>query len=388
MLFWQLQTVSNVVTIVSAFYNIEKSFEAIAEASAVEDFAFDDVNANYTKHEITEYTSWFNNTVCISTRYIVFGDNISANMIKNVRDRGKCGVTEINPLPIHQLSTYKYLCKLSRDFGSSTGTDRPLFLLGVVWVSKFELVVRASKLQPSQQWFAWVDAGINSYRDRPPPPGPWPWSPKVVENLPRDRIIVGFVAKVSMCNIPRVTHSDYCIAGTAWLAHRDALVRFRPHYRLALRECYQRHAPHYRQQVVERLCLDDQVLMTIVLERRPDLFFALTDSRLWGQVALALYRENHTYESGFGGEMFLACVRGWCGTKRQREFSGDKTDGPTCGARSRCSSASKDRPKLPLFGKYANVLGCRRCQEIKLVEVEETAQEVGALRRKTTDDFG
>ena len=91
--------------------------------------------------------------MCIRTRYIVFGDNFSANMIKNVRDRGKCGATDINPLPMYKLSTYKHLCKLSRDFGSSTWTGRPLFLLGVVWVSKFELVVRASRLQPSQQWF-------------------------------------------------------------------------------------------------------------------------------------------------------------------------------------------------------------------------------------------
>ena len=52
MLFWQLQTVSNVVTIVSAFYNIDRSSEAIAEASAGKDVAFDDGNANYTKHKI------------------------------------------------------------------------------------------------------------------------------------------------------------------------------------------------------------------------------------------------------------------------------------------------------------------------------------------------
>ena len=90
--------------------------------------------------------------MCVHTRYVVFGTNASTKHIKDVRDRGNCGLTDINRVPLHHLNTYKYAWHLWREFGSAAKKRRPSFLLGILWISKFELVTRASVLQPSQQW--------------------------------------------------------------------------------------------------------------------------------------------------------------------------------------------------------------------------------------------
>lgn len=70
----QLRAVSNMVTIVSAFYNIDSSSKAIAKASADKDAAFDSANSNYTKHEIT---------VCRRTLRSVFVINMRLYLVLN-----------------------------------------------------------------------------------------------------------------------------------------------------------------------------------------------------------------------------------------------------------------------------------------------------------------
>ena len=158
------------------------------------------------KHDL-RYLLWFENTLKINCPYIFFGNDETIEIIKEFR--GELPTYYIK-CELEEFYTYKYKDRILTDF-----YDCPSVELNMIWNEKIFLLEKASLLNPfNSEFFAWVDAGICTYRDNPPPDRVFPDETKLVV-LPRDQFI--FSSSInSICNFDRVnryTHYHH-ISGT------------------------------------------------------------------------------------------------------------------------------------------------------------------------------
>jgi hypothetical protein len=132
------------------------------------------------KHDL-KYLAWFKNTLKINCPYVFFGTNESIEVIKSYRG---------------SLPTYYIVCELDefymfkyKDRMITHPFDCPSIELNMIWNEKIFLIEKAARINPfNSEFFAWIDAGICTYRDNMPPNKEFPDLNKLV-NLPKDKFI-------------------------------------------------------------------------------------------------------------------------------------------------------------------------------------------------------
>ena len=167
--------------------------------------------------------------------------------------------------------------------------------LASIWMEKVEMIHLASKVV-NAEWYAWVDAGIVSYRYNTPPSAHWPETNLTLKYPPNQVVYHNFRGRFS-------------ISGTAYLVPSSMLKIFYYLFYAHLEMCFLHHPPKSETAVA---CHDDQVLLAHVLEHSPHYFYNDQIQGLnWGALITENYLTPHQLEAG-------ACVQwtgkelGWC----------------------------------------------------------------------------
>ena len=238
-----------------------------------------------------KFASWFENTLLVNCPYVFFGTADTIASVKRIR-RG---------LPTHcvELELADFHTRLYASDFVVHSVHCPSTDLNMIWNEKLFLMQRAARLNPfGSEWFAWVDAGICTYRTSPPPPATWPAQSKM-RHLPKSKVI--FTTSRSplfsryLASGKRYYH---CITGGAYLVHDSLLDHFVTLYDSYLSRYVPTRATTYT----------DQVILTLLYKDRPDLFHRLGHG--YGAALPLLYDiPPHHFE----GTTFLERAGRWCG---------------------------------------------------------------------------
>lgn len=132
------------------------------------------------KHGNTNFKKWFKNTLSLNCPYVFFGNKDTINMAKEYR--GNLPTIYVN-IHIEDFYTYKY-----KDFIQTHPVHCPSKELNMIWHEKIYLVNKVADINPfNTDHFAWIDAGICSFRNRPPPKDIFPNSN--FNLLPKNKMI-------------------------------------------------------------------------------------------------------------------------------------------------------------------------------------------------------
>lgn len=133
------------------------------------------------KHSITNYRKWFANTLRINCPYVFFATKEIIEIIKEYRKELPTYYVELD---ISEFYTYR--------FRNTIGTQPqhcPSKELNMIWNEKCFLIRKAAKLNPfNSEFFAWIDAGISTYRNKMPSADPLPRS-KLLDQVPHDKFL-------------------------------------------------------------------------------------------------------------------------------------------------------------------------------------------------------
>jgi hypothetical protein len=215
----------------------------------------------------TEYLTWFQHTLTINCPYVFFGNTESIELAKKYRGN----------LPTHYIE-----CDIS-DFYTYTYRDRmithprhcPSVELNMIWNEKVFLIEKASKLNPfNSDFFAWIDAGICTYRDNAPPTRPFPDLNKLML-LPKDKCIFTSTDNPIFEPYKLSTYYHY-IAGTSYILHADIIPQIIYLYKEYLEHIMNKDSIY-----------TDQVILTHIYNAHPELFHCLGHG--YGEVIPLLY---------------------------------------------------------------------------------------------------
>ncbi len=181
------------------------------------------------------YLAWFNSTLRIRAPMVFFYDDETT--LRAAQRAREHVATEWVLLPFEQLK--ELVAARVRVNGSSQ--------LRVIWLSKMLLLEHATRVA-NTTWVAWMDAGINVYRNQPHPATPWP-APSALRKLP-----LRFVYS------PVAAGWAGCFAGTAFMAPSDRVSFFAQ----AFYETARSLEP-----------ADDQQVFAHMLTSRPDDFYSV-----------------------------------------------------------------------------------------------------------------
>lgn len=213
-----------------------------------------------------KYLSWFYTSLKINAPYVFFGNKRSIQIVSQYRGNLPTHYIECE---IEDFYTYKYKDKMRLD-----RVHCPSAELNMIWNEKIFLIEKAVTLNPfNSSYFAWVDAGICSYRYKMAPSTPFPDVNKLV-NLPKDKLI--YTSSVERFEPERLSGYYHYICGTAYVLHRDILPRF-----VELYKKYIDKLMHLSK------IYTDQVIWTYIYNDYPELFHKLGCG--YGEVVPLLY---------------------------------------------------------------------------------------------------
>ena len=217
------------------------------------------------------FDKWFQNTLKINCPYVFFSDKETINLIKKYREDLPTYYIECN---IDDFYTYKFRDRMITDPEHS-----PSIELKLIWNEKIFLVQKAFKINPfNSEYFAWVDAGICCYREKPPPKVPFPNLDKL-RNLPNDKFIFTSIDDYERrCKMKpdSLYFTMLYVIGTSYLLHKDIINNFVEIYK------------HYLDKLVDKsIVWTDQIILTHIYKDFPQLFYKLSEG--WGNIVPELY---------------------------------------------------------------------------------------------------
>lgn len=189
------------------------------------------------------YGDWFKNSLQINIPYLIFtgSDSLDVELMTKSRDE-------------KDLPTY-FVLREKSDFKTSTLYPN-LPHVSAIWNEKLNLVLEAHKLFPYIDWLVWIDAGVNTFRDRKPPSIPWP------------QVNLSSTYKPSLLFTQRKKPWDRMICGNSFAIHKSVIVEVHELFYKILDSCMKRGR--------QKDCEDDQSHFITASQQRPDLFTNLT----------------------------------------------------------------------------------------------------------------
>ena len=105
------------------------------------------------------YGGWFRNSLQINSPYLIFHGRDDDDLLKQSRN------SSLLPTVFVELDESEFLTtKLAHHINHASR----------VWNEKLDLLLRAHSMFPHVEWFSWVDAGVNTFRETMPPKVSWP----------------------------------------------------------------------------------------------------------------------------------------------------------------------------------------------------------------------
>jgi hypothetical protein len=218
------------------------------------------------KHD-NKYNRWFENTLRINCPYVFFGNSESIDLAKSFRRDLPTYYIECE---IEDFYTYKY-----KDRMRIHPIDSPSAELNMIWNEKLFLIEKAARLNPyNSEFFAWIDAGICTYRNKMPPNVQFPNSNKLAL-LPKDKFI--FTTSEKPFFEPHRLNTYYHhIAGTSYILHKNILQEFIDIFIEYLEKIMKPNGIY-----------TDQIILTHMFNDYPELFYKLGNG--YGEVVPLLY---------------------------------------------------------------------------------------------------
>lgn len=217
------------------------------------------------KHDL-RYLHWFQNTLQINCPYVFFGDEQTIEFVKQFRGTLP---TYYVKCELEEFYTYKY-----KDRMLTNQYDCPSVELNIIWNEKVFLLEKASILNPfNSEFFAWVDAGICTYRDSAPPTRPFPDLNKLAL-LPKDKFI--FTSSQAPNYEPSRLHTYYHHVSGTYVLHINIISEIIILYKEYLEKLLKPDNIY-----------TDQVILTHIYNDNPDIFFKIGDG--YGELLPILY---------------------------------------------------------------------------------------------------
>ena len=213
-----------------------------------------------------KFDYWFENTLRINCPYVFFSDKETIELIKKYRRELPTYYVEFK---LEDFYTIKYKNKMITD-----PSHCPSIELNLIWNEKIFFIQKAKNLNPfNSDFFAWIDAGICTFRDNPPPKTSFPNLDKL-NMLPQDKFI--FTSRPYY----NPNDSDYFykmtyVTGT-YLLHHSIIDKFVEFYK------------QYLDKLVDKsIVWADQVILTHIYIDHQNLFYKLGEG--WGAIIPLLY---------------------------------------------------------------------------------------------------
>ncbi len=219
------------------------------------------------KHSSNMFFKWFENTMQINCPYVIFTTQDLVPIIQRYR---KGLSTYFIIYNIYEFYTYRY-----KDQITTHPKHCPSVLLNLIWNEKINMIHRAATLNVfNSDWFAWIDAGISTFRDKAPPPISIHNVP-ILSKLPTNKCIYTSSNPYNAKEVDRTNYYHH-ISGT-FMFHKNAIPDFAYKYYWMLDS-----AIRYPNIWTE------QVILTHLYKKFPEMFFRIGDG--YGEILNILYR--------------------------------------------------------------------------------------------------
>lgn len=206
---------------------------------------------NDSKYSQLDYDRWLRSSLRINMPYIIFTNSACVDLITDCR-LGLPTLIVLRDVPnMVAYPTYQHDWILPGHVPSKE--------VACIWLEKMHLLLLASRIAPPQTtFFAWVDAGLVSFRERFAPDEPW--SSDVIAALPRDRVAH---------SLPSLTYFQYHnFAAGVLIMHRDILPRVHTLFYAEYGLCRKVHS--------DWRCGSEQYLFSQLQKKHPSLFHAMS----------------------------------------------------------------------------------------------------------------
>jgi hypothetical protein len=192
------------------------------------------------------YYSWFENSLQINMPFIFFTGQSLFSKLSSYRQQLP---TLFVHHPMERFYTY------GRYNASWIHPEHvPSAEVGMIWLEKLQMVSLAMELSDSE-YFAWIDAGLATYRDKRPPIHEW--SKEIIQAFPKQRMLY-----------THTTEFYHRISAGCYIIPRDTvhLVKylFFQEWELVMKE-----TPSW-------VCGSEQYLFTRLVEKYPELFHIMS----------------------------------------------------------------------------------------------------------------
>jgi hypothetical protein len=206
------------------------------------------------KHNENQFTNWFNNTLRINAPFVFFGTNETIELAKKYRRELPTHYIE---LQIKDFYTYQYKDKILID-----SVHCPSAELNIIWNEKIFLVEKAKQLNIyNTEYFAWIDAGICTLRDRSPPIEEFPNKHKLTL-LPKNVCL--FTSSFRIFNPSELKNSNYHFISGTYIIHIDIID--------TIVSLYKEYIEKYLE---PSRIYSDQVILTYIYKDHPHLFYQI-----------------------------------------------------------------------------------------------------------------
>ena len=237
---------SDVLTVVSGYWHVQNKYQ---------------VPAGYTN----PYEEWMHTTLRLHMPYIVFTDDSHAGLIKECRKGLPTLVVLRNHSDLKTHNTY------------NTTWTHPVHVptadLATIWLEKINLLLLASQVS-NTTYYAWVDAGLGTFRDHPLPQEEW--SLDVILSLPPTRLSYA------------LAHGSYhSFAAGVMILHRDLIPIIHKLFYEEYEICIST--------VLDWRCGSEQYILTQVRSKNPHLFHSFAYD--YGDLS-ALWANKYPFRKG------------------------------------------------------------------------------------------
>jgi len=231
-----------------------------------------------SKYDKETYEKWMENSLSINAPYVFFCEDEHIDLIKKLRPY---------PTMFIKKSINDFYFKNKYNFTSDYTHEKhcPSVELGLIWLEKIRLVKEASeKDNYGNEWYAWLDSGICTFRDNKAPSEVWP-NPKKIFKLKKNALNYTRAIESKGLDLNVLKNSEYIhiVTGT-WIIHKsmiNKLLNLFERYFNAVRDESLKNNKNYF------LCLSDQVVWTRMFLEKPNFFNRMGDD--YGKIVNVLY---------------------------------------------------------------------------------------------------
>ena len=204
------------------------------------------------KHGDHNFPNWFTKTLRINAPYVFFGTKDTIEMVKKYRRELPTHYIE---LELKDFYTYQYKDRILIDSRHCPSAE-----LNIIWNEKIFLIEKAKQLNIfNTDFFAWIDAGVCTYRHTAPPAEPFPNRDKLAL-LPSNKFL--FTSSIEpVFNSSKLVNSNYHFISGTYILHIDIID--------TIVSLYKEYIHTYMEPT---RIYTDQVILTYIYRDHPHLF--------------------------------------------------------------------------------------------------------------------